>query len=170
MFQKRIQNNNINITLIGVRHNSVHDTDYVRNYINKNNIDIACIEKDPNISIKMYGQQTKKIFGFLKQNNIDIREIDEDFDPSFMDHTSINREFDQIDNYNKPKEELLKEIRQKMKDKNQDLYDKIYCVRESTMINEIKKVIKSDNNNIIIILGECHIPEIHNRLSQYMTV
>jgi pheromone shutdown protein TraB len=141
-----------------VRHNSIHDTDYIKSEINNNSFDIALIEKHPEIDISNYRIQTRKIFGFLRQKDIDIVDFDKNFDQSFFERIEKVPDRIKIDYSNGEKSEYIRNMRKRIENNRPKVYQKIFEDRESVMRSILKTKIEDlDNSEILVVVGESHV-------------
>jgi hypothetical protein len=157
-FVKRHCINQNNIWILGVRHNSIHDTAYIKSEINNNSFDIALIEKHPEIDISNYRTQTRKIFGFLRQKDIDIVDFDENFDKSFFERIETVPDSIEMEDPKTRKSEYIRNMRKRIENNRPKVYQKIFEDRESVMGSILKRKIEDlDDSEILVVVGESHV-------------
>lgn len=170
MYVRRIKfsQKDLIVHILGVRHECVHDTRYVVSKLCSEGYDLALIEKHPEIDLRKYREQTRRIVGHLNELNIPFREIDEGFKNEMLSN-DFDDSLDGIKTENREWFNVIEDIREKVRRNSEEAFNEMFLERESVMVDRSKEYIESvDPNSVCIVVGEIHINSIYrNLISRY---
>lgn len=164
MYVRDLRVSGSDIEILGVRHSSIRDTRYVKSKINNKDYDLVFVEKHPDIGLESYEEQTRRIVGHIFETDTEMVEFDTGYEES-VPHDRVDDSLDGVDVADRTRLDIISDVREKIRDQSEDLYEKVLENRENAMIRSIRKrVTEQEIQNVAVIVGEVHVNPISQRL------